>query len=189
MNGKVSISYDPRNKGKPHVVRWYGEFEPHTGKQRRYSKSFRVKVEAQQFAAEKTVEFRKGGKSLILCHAVSHDTRKRVALDFNEVFDQQPGLVMNAIPTAAPPPTLIVIEDFEPTVQSSQAIIANQPDICDVLRETLLLPVREFPPSPQANFICYIQMPYLMGDSMSETSLMNAVFRRFIVSFGKLQNS
>ncbi len=62
MNTKVTVGHDLRNKRKPHVVRWYGEFDLHTGKQRRYSKSFRLKVEAQQFAAQKTVEFLEGGR-------------------------------------------------------------------------------------------------------------------------------
>lgn len=32
-------------------VRWFGEYDPATGKQRRYSKSFRLKVEAEEFQA------------------------------------------------------------------------------------------------------------------------------------------
>lgn len=62
MTSKITVAHDTRNKKKPHVVRWYGEYDPSTGKQRRYAKSFRLKVEAEQFAAEKTVEFRKGSK-------------------------------------------------------------------------------------------------------------------------------
>lgn len=58
---KVTIGHDARNKKKPHVVRWYGEYDPHAGKQRRYSKSFRLRSEAEQFAAEKTVKFSRGG--------------------------------------------------------------------------------------------------------------------------------
>ncbi|HEW79399.1 MAG TPA: site-specific integrase [Phycisphaerales bacterium] len=61
-NVKVTVGYDPRNKKKPHICRWFGVYDPHTGNHRRYSKSFRLKVEAEQFAAQKTVEFQKGGK-------------------------------------------------------------------------------------------------------------------------------
>lgn len=62
MTVKTTICFDKRNKKKPHIVRWYGNFNPHTGKQRRYAKSFRLKVEAEQFAAQKTVGFARGAK-------------------------------------------------------------------------------------------------------------------------------
>jgi integrase len=63
MTGKkITISCDRRNSKSPWVCRWTGDFNPHTGKQRRYSKSFRVKVEAEHFAAEQTVSFATGGK-------------------------------------------------------------------------------------------------------------------------------
>jgi integrase len=62
MNAKVTVGYDPRNKKKPHIVRWYGDYDLHTGKQRRYSKAFRLKAKAEQFAAQKTVEFTQGAK-------------------------------------------------------------------------------------------------------------------------------
>jgi integrase len=57
----MKVSYDKRNHKKPWTVRWSGEFNPDTGKQKRYGKSFRLKIEAEQFAAQKTVEFERGG--------------------------------------------------------------------------------------------------------------------------------
>ncbi len=60
MITKIGIYKDPRNKKRPWVVRWYGEYEPSTGKQRRYSKAFRLKVEAEQFQASKRKEFSEG---------------------------------------------------------------------------------------------------------------------------------
>jgi len=61
MNAKVTIGYDTRNKGKTPYSPVVWEFDSHTGKQKRYSKSFRLKVDAEKFTAEKTVEFSKGG--------------------------------------------------------------------------------------------------------------------------------
>ena len=58
----ISICYEKRNKGRPWTCRWSGEFNPETGKQKRYAKSFRIKTEAEQFAAQKSVEFARGGK-------------------------------------------------------------------------------------------------------------------------------
>lgn len=60
MNAKITIGYDKRNKKKPWVIRWSGNFNFDTGKSKRYAKSFRLKVDAEQFAAEKTVEFSQG---------------------------------------------------------------------------------------------------------------------------------
>jgi len=44
------------------LVRWYGEINPETGKPRRYSKSFRTKVEADDFKAVKQGEIKKTGR-------------------------------------------------------------------------------------------------------------------------------
>ncbi len=56
---KVSVHKDPRKK-HPWIVRWFGEYDPLSDKERRYCKSFRVKREAEQFQAEKQAEFDKG---------------------------------------------------------------------------------------------------------------------------------
>jgi len=45
----------------PYLVRWYGVLNPETGKPRRYSKSFRTKVEADDFKAGKQAEIKKSG--------------------------------------------------------------------------------------------------------------------------------
>jgi integrase len=62
MSAKISINYDKRNKKKPWVCRWDGDFNFDTGKSKRYAKSFRLKTEAETFAAQKTVEFERGGR-------------------------------------------------------------------------------------------------------------------------------
>jgi integrase len=59
MVTKIGVYRDPRKK-KPWVVRWYGEYDPATGKQRRYSKSFRLKAEAEEFQAAKRQEVNEG---------------------------------------------------------------------------------------------------------------------------------
>jgi integrase len=61
MSAKITIGCDKRNKEKPWVCRWSGDFDFDTGKSKRYAKSFRLKVEAEQFAAQQTVEFSRGG--------------------------------------------------------------------------------------------------------------------------------
>ena len=48
MIQKIGLYHDPRKK-RPWVVRWFGEYDPASGKQRRYSKAFRLKVEAEDF--------------------------------------------------------------------------------------------------------------------------------------------
>ncbi len=58
---KVSCRKDPRKKN-PWVVRWFGEYDPATDKQRRYSKSFKLKRDAERFQAEKQAEFDKGAQ-------------------------------------------------------------------------------------------------------------------------------
>lgn len=60
MTNKIGIYRDLRNKRRPWVVRWYGEYVPASGKQRRYSKAFRLKVEAEEFQAQKRKEFAEG---------------------------------------------------------------------------------------------------------------------------------
>lgn len=59
MITKIGLYRDPRKK-KPWVIRWYGEYDPASGKQRRYSKSFRLKAEAEEFQATKRQELGQG---------------------------------------------------------------------------------------------------------------------------------
>ena len=48
MNNKaVTIQHDSR-KRDPWLVRWYGEYDPVAGKQRRYSKAFKRKADAEK---------------------------------------------------------------------------------------------------------------------------------------------
>jgi len=62
MVRKIGIYKDPRNKLRPWVVRWFGEYDPSTGKQSRYTKSFKLKTEAEEFVAGKTTDFKRGQK-------------------------------------------------------------------------------------------------------------------------------
>lgn len=57
---KVSLHRD--KKTKKWVVRWFGEFDPGTGKQKRPQKSFDLKRDAEAFQAEKQAEFNAGGR-------------------------------------------------------------------------------------------------------------------------------
>jgi len=58
MIRKVGIYYD-RRKDRPHIVRWFGEPDA-DGKQKRYSRSFKRKRDAEAFRAEKMAGFQKG---------------------------------------------------------------------------------------------------------------------------------
>jgi len=60
MVKKIGVYRDPRNKCRPWVCRWYGEYDPKTGKQRRYTKSFKLKVDAERFVSNQAVKFEKG---------------------------------------------------------------------------------------------------------------------------------
>ena len=58
---RIKIYKDTReNRKKPFLVRWTGEYNPHTGKQKRYSKSFEKKKFAEQFVQQKKDEFEAG---------------------------------------------------------------------------------------------------------------------------------
>lgn len=61
MVKKIGLYKDPR-KEKPWIVRWYGEYDPAAGKQKRYSRSFKTKVEAEDFKDWKKDEFKTGGR-------------------------------------------------------------------------------------------------------------------------------
>ena len=60
MVKKIGLYKDSRNKHKPWVVRWFGEYDPATGKEKRHTRSFRLKVEAEAFKSVKESEFAKG---------------------------------------------------------------------------------------------------------------------------------
>ena len=62
MTTKVGIYRDKRNKRRPWVVRWCGEHDPITGKQRRYAEPFATKREAVAFRAAKQAAMDKGDR-------------------------------------------------------------------------------------------------------------------------------
>jgi len=59
MNVSVTILHEPKRK-RPYLVRWWGEPDPETGKQRRYSVSFMTQSEAKAFQAEKLASLNRG---------------------------------------------------------------------------------------------------------------------------------
>lgn len=59
MITKIGLYKDPRKK-RPWVVRWYGEYDPGTDKERRYSKSFKLKRDAEEFQNQQIAAFKKG---------------------------------------------------------------------------------------------------------------------------------
>ena len=59
MITKIGLYRDLRKK-RPWVVRWFGEYDPNTGKQRRYSKSFKLRRDAEAFQSQRIVAFTKG---------------------------------------------------------------------------------------------------------------------------------
>ena len=87
MVKKVGIYKERRNKGRPWVVRWYGEFDPEAGKQRRYTKSFKRKVDAEEFAAAQAVDFSKGEL---------RDKPEEMTLEEYTEFDRNDSLVLIA---------------------------------------------------------------------------------------------
>jgi integrase len=58
MTTKIGIY----RSGKKWRVRWFGKYNPATGRPKRYSKTFKRRIDAENFAAQKTVEFQKGDK-------------------------------------------------------------------------------------------------------------------------------
>ena len=62
MITKIGIYRDPRNKGKPWVVRWFTLVDSETRKRKRFSKAFEFKRDAERFRSEKAVEFQKNGQ-------------------------------------------------------------------------------------------------------------------------------
>ena len=61
MTQKVGIYKNPRSRGRPWVVRWFGEYDPTQEKRHHYSKSFTLKREAESFCAAKQTELDRGG--------------------------------------------------------------------------------------------------------------------------------
>ncbi|MFC1765878.1 tyrosine-type recombinase/integrase [Planctomycetota bacterium] len=59
MTEKTTIIKDPR-KRKPWICRWFGLPDLQTGKQRRYSKAFQTRREAESFRAEQMQDFKDG---------------------------------------------------------------------------------------------------------------------------------
>jgi len=58
---KISIQRDTRKiRKKPYLVRWHGDYNPHSGKQRKYCKSFAKRKEAELFVQQKQDEFEAG---------------------------------------------------------------------------------------------------------------------------------
>ena len=80
---KVGLYHEPRNKRKPWAVRWFGE-NTDQGRPRRYSQSFKLKREAEDFQAAKQAELNSGGKRdrvtltlKELCEKFLHNNRHR----------------------------------------------------------------------------------------------------------------
>ncbi len=61
MISKVGLYRDPRKK-RPWILRWYGGDDPATGRQKRYSKSFKLKRDAETFRLQKEIEFDQGNR-------------------------------------------------------------------------------------------------------------------------------
>jgi len=61
MTTKVGLYRDQRNKRRPWVVRWFGEYDPSTDAQRHYSKSFARKRQAEVFRAARQAQLDRGG--------------------------------------------------------------------------------------------------------------------------------
>ena len=59
MITKIGLYKDPRKK-RPWVVRWFGEYDPGTDKERRYSKSFKLKRDAEEFQNQQVAGFKEG---------------------------------------------------------------------------------------------------------------------------------
>lgn len=74
----IRIEKDNRaGRKKPYLVRWPGEFNPHTGKQKRYSRSFAKRKGAERFLEQKKDEFEAG-----LSKDIRHITLKQLCDKF-----------------------------------------------------------------------------------------------------------
>jgi integrase len=56
MVGKVGLY----GEGKQWRVRWFGKYDPNTGKQKRYGKTFTLKKDAERFIEDRKAEFKQG---------------------------------------------------------------------------------------------------------------------------------
>ena len=59
MITKVSVHNEP-GRSLPWIVRWFGDYDPVTDKQRRYSRAFRHSREAKVFQCDKQAELNHG---------------------------------------------------------------------------------------------------------------------------------
>ena len=79
-NSKVLLLHDPR-KSKPWIVRYYGEYDPTAGKQKRRGRSFRLKREAERLRAKLQREFDMGA---------TRNLPTEIALEkFSEIYIQR----------------------------------------------------------------------------------------------------
>lgn len=62
MSDKVEIRYEHRNTKHPYTVRWFGDYNPDTGNQKRHCKSFTTEAEAEVFRAGLIMKFSKGAR-------------------------------------------------------------------------------------------------------------------------------
>lgn len=60
LNNSVSLLHEPSRGKRCWLVRWWGTPNEHTGKQKRYSKSFEHQRDAKAFQAEKQAELNRG---------------------------------------------------------------------------------------------------------------------------------
>lgn len=60
MTTKVGLYREKRNKSRPWIVRWFGEYDPITGRQKHYSEAFATKREAEALQAAKQAELNRG---------------------------------------------------------------------------------------------------------------------------------
>ena len=60
MKTKVGLSHEPKRQ-RPWLVYWWGEPDPDTGKQRKYTKCFQYNREARSYQASKQAELDRGG--------------------------------------------------------------------------------------------------------------------------------
>ena len=60
MNNKIGLYEEKTCKGKQWHCRWFGRYDPNTGQQKRYGKTFRPKKDAERFIKVRAAEFEKG---------------------------------------------------------------------------------------------------------------------------------
>ncbi|UCE61495.1 MAG: site-specific integrase [Phycisphaerales bacterium] len=83
MNTKVSLSH-AKGRKLPYIVRWFGDVDHETGKQRRYSRSFKHSREAKAFQIEKQADLNRGSprdevKQVTLGQVLEEFTESRLA--------------------------------------------------------------------------------------------------------------